>query len=55
MEICNAGIIGLGGFASLIFSAVDKSNVVRVVAGGADTDPCRIKKFKEETGITKKL
>lgn len=52
METCNVGIIGLGGFARLISVALKESKQVRVIAG-ADTDPHRIEKFKEETGIEK--
>jgi predicted dehydrogenase len=52
MEICNVGIIGLGGFATLISTAIRESEKVRIIAG-ADTDTHRIEKFKEETGIEK--
>ncbi|HHV19780.1 MAG TPA: Gfo/Idh/MocA family oxidoreductase [Thermoanaerobacterales bacterium] len=52
METCNVGIIGLGGFARLISTAIKESEKVRIIAG-ADTDAGRIEKFKEETGIEK--
>ena len=49
MQTCNAGIIGLGGFAKLITTALRQSKQVKIIAG-ADTDPNRVEKFKEETG-----
>lgn len=52
MQTCNAGIIGLGGFAKLITTALRQSKQVKIIAG-ADTDPNRVEKFKEETGIEK--
>ncbi len=52
METCNVGIIGLGGFARLISTSIKESEKVRIIAG-ADTDPNRIEKFKEETGMEK--
>lgn len=52
MDKVNVGIVGLGGFASLIFSALEKSDRL-FVSAGADTDQGRLKEFRDNTGITK--
>ena len=47
METCNVGIIGLGGFARLISTAIKESEKVRIIAG-ADTDAGRIENLKKK-------
>jgi len=42
-------IVGLGGFAKLISSAIKDSNRVRLVAG-CDINPERLREFTRESG-----
>ena len=52
MDICNVGLIGLGGFARVISASLKESKKVRITAG-ADIDVHKIEAFKKETGIEK--